>query len=66
VRTGRQTLSTAPHSTDLWSYLAGHPRDQADFDQAMAAESIERARAVLATRTSDGPETIVDVGEISR
>ena len=47
--------------------LSGRPsRDQADFDQAMAVESIERARAVLATCTSDGLETIVDVGEISR
>ena len=64
VRTGRQTFSTA-HGTDLWSYLAAHPRDQADFDQAMAAESIARARAVLAACTSDGLETIV-VGEISR
>jgi orsellinic acid C2-O-methyltransferase len=61
VRTGRQTFSTA-HGADFWSYLAGHPRDQADFDQAMAAGSIERARAVLATFTFDGLETIVDVG----
>jgi orsellinic acid C2-O-methyltransferase len=41
---------------------AGHPRDQADFDEAMAAGSIERARAVLATCSFDGLETIVDVG----
>ncbi len=34
VRTGRQTFSTA-HGTDFWSYLAGHPLDQPDFDQAM-------------------------------
>ena len=61
VRTGRETFSTAL-GTDFWSYLAGHPRDQADFDQAMAASSIERARAVLAACTFDGLETIVDVG----
>jgi hypothetical protein len=61
VRTGRPTFATA-HGTDFWSYLAGHPRDQADFDQAMAAGSSERARAVLATCTFDELETIVDVG----
>ena len=42
VRTGRQTFSTA-HGTDLWSYLAAHPRDQADFDQR-DGRRVHRAR----------------------
>lgn len=61
IRTGENAF-TALHGEDVWAYRARDPREESDFNRAMASASAPVGPALAAAYDFDAIGTLADVG----